>query len=176
MLSIKVDPEKCDGCGRCTAACSLGRMLRAVAPECESGEKKYTVTELAQPLLWLTGNKEYRIDLCRHCEKPVCVDVCVAGAIKPEENSITVQIQFEKCVGCWSCVMECPFGAIRLFDGSAVKCDGCPGYVAPLCAHFCPTGALQADCRSTGNAIRRRRERASVPGRINNEAYSGKRA
>ena len=51
----------------------------------------------------------------------------------------------DRCVGCWSCVMVCPFGAIRLDHergkvGS--KCDLCEGQGTPACVAHCPNEAL----------------------------------
>lgn len=155
MLSIKVDAEKCDGCGRCVAVCQVG---------VELANKRYNAG-VDQPLLRIveTG-KARRIDICRHCEIPVCADACVAGAIAAAGESGVVQLSADKCVGCFSCVMECPFGALRLTGGHAFKCDGCRTLDMPLCARFCPTGALLAAPGRTGPAARRR-ERASTVGR-----------
>lgn len=156
MLAIKVDLAKCDGCGRCTVACEMGGAL----------SKERQGAGMRRPLLWIIESAEKCwIDICRHCEAPVCADACVAGAISPDHESGTVQVAAEKCIGCWSCVMECPFKALRLVDGRAVKCDGCRALDAPLCARFCPTGALKAAFDSRGIALRRRRERAAILGR-----------
>jgi carbon-monoxide dehydrogenase iron sulfur subunit len=50
----------------------------------------------------------------------------------------------EKCVGCWSCIMVCPIGAIKRNEEShqALKCDHCPDLETPACITACPTGAL----------------------------------
>lgn len=151
LTTIQVDPARCDGCGRCTVACAMGG-----AP----AEGKEAVPR--PPLLWIgEAGARRRIDICRHCETPVCANACVAGAISIDEQSGTVRIATAKCVGCYSCIMECPFQALRLSGGKAIKCDGCSGLSSPLCARFCPTGALQA-ARGGGLAPRRRRNRAVV--------------
>lgn len=156
MLSIKVDAEKCDGCGRCAAACQVGVEL--------ANKSQYAGVD--QPLLWIAERgKQRRVDICRHCEMPVCADACVAGAIAAAGESGAVQLSADKCVGCWSCVMECPFGALRLIGGRALKCDGCRALNAPLCARFCPTGALEAVSGNISPAARRRRERTYILGR-----------
>ena len=57
-----------------------------------------------------------------------------------------VQIDQEKCVGCLTCVLVCPFGAIRPApDGHvAQKCmlctDNACGY--PNCVKYCPNNAI----------------------------------
>ena len=153
MLSLKIDPEKCDGCGRCTVACSMSRVL----------SKEQDVAGPYSPLLWVneTGMK-YSIDICRHCEKPVCVDACVAGVITRNDENGIIQIDTENCIGCWSCVMECPFKALRIENNHAVKCDGCRELKTPLCVRFCPTGALKAASDSRETALQRRRERIVI--------------
>ncbi|MBI4787716.1 MAG: 4Fe-4S binding protein [Chloroflexi bacterium] len=49
-----------------------------------------------------------------------------------------------RCVGCWMCVMVCPFDAIQrdLEIQVARKCDLCPDREIPACVTVCPTEAL----------------------------------
>jgi carbon-monoxide dehydrogenase iron sulfur subunit len=57
----------------------------------------------------------------------------------------TVSHDADKCVGCWSCVMMCPFGgiAICLEEGRITsKCDLCGGEGVPACVAHCPNEAL----------------------------------
>jgi carbon-monoxide dehydrogenase iron sulfur subunit len=51
----------------------------------------------------------------------------------------------EKCVGCWSCIMVCPYGVIKrdLSEGKiASKCDLCEDEKIPVCVKKCPNEAL----------------------------------
>ncbi len=156
MLTLKVDPVKCDGCGRCAVACQVGHAF-------SSGGR---LPVFAAPLLWIrqSGDSK-RIEICRHCETPVCADACVAGAIYCDAGSGTVQVCADKCIGCYSCVMDCPFGALCLQEGLAAKCDGCRDINGPLCAKHCPTGALQTAADSRAAAASRRRGRLLLTGR-----------
>lgn len=82
---------------------------------------------------------------CRHCPEPQCVYSCLTGAMYREEDSGVVKHDREKCVGCWTCVMVCPYGVLAR-DASAhsiaPKCDLCPDRATPACVAACPNGAL----------------------------------
>lgn len=81
---------------------------------------------------------------CRHCEEAPCVEACLTGAMSKDENTGAVLCNEEKCVGCWTCIMVCPFGAIRRGHQGKVasKCDLCPDAEVPACVANCPNEAL----------------------------------
>jgi carbon-monoxide dehydrogenase iron sulfur subunit len=86
---------------------------------------------------------------CRHCQDAPCVAVCPKSALTQPEPGGVVLPHPEACVACRSCVMVCPFGAVRLGgeDGKALlKCDLCIERLEagqePACVEACPTGAL----------------------------------
>lgn len=82
---------------------------------------------------------------CRHCVEPLCIKGCIAGALGRDENG-TVTIDKDKCVGCFTCVTLCPYGAIMpAEDGKAAqKCMLCTdnGNDMPNCVKHCPNGAI----------------------------------
>ena len=82
--------------------------------------------------------------LCRQCAEPACAEACICGGIVKDKESGVVTFNTDRCVGCWSCTMVCPYGAIvRIKDScTTAKCDLCPGSVIPACVSACPTGAL----------------------------------
>jgi carbon-monoxide dehydrogenase iron sulfur subunit len=54
----------------------------------------------------------------------------------------------EQCVGCFMCIMVCPFGALRRLPDRphVVLCDLCPEEDgAPACVAGCPTKALRIE-------------------------------
>lgn len=57
---------------------------------------------------------------CRHCDDAICVKSCIAGALSKQADG-TVLVDEKKCVGCHTCVLVCPFGAIRLDEGKPSK-------------------------------------------------------
>jgi carbon-monoxide dehydrogenase iron sulfur subunit len=50
----------------------------------------------------------------------------------------------EKCIGCWTCVMVCPYGAVKPDSSGTIiaKCDLCPNLEVPACVTNCPNEAL----------------------------------
>lgn len=82
---------------------------------------------------------------CRHCADAICVKSCIAGALSKTEEGM-VAIDRNKCVGCFTCVLVCPYGAIMPApDGKAAqKCMLCTDNDRgePNCVKYCPNGAL----------------------------------
>lgn len=78
----------------------------------------------------------------------VLTGLCMTGAMQKDEKTGIVSNEFnpQKCVGCWMCVMACPFGVISpKQDGDrkiAVKCDMCVKRGSPACVDSCPKGAI----------------------------------
>jgi carbon-monoxide dehydrogenase iron sulfur subunit len=61
-----------------------------------------------------------------------------------EESGLVVHDK-DKCIGCWTCIMVCPYGAISMdVSGSGVvaKCDLCQTLDIPACVANCPNEAL----------------------------------
>jgi carbon-monoxide dehydrogenase iron sulfur subunit len=81
--------------------------------------------------------------VCRHCEDAPCMRACISGCLYKDDKGF-VRRRKERCIGCWSCIMACPFGVItRDPDGKiAVKCDRCHKLDVPACVNACPTKAL----------------------------------
>lgn len=87
-------------------------------------------------------------DVCKHCTRAGCLDVCPTGALFRTEFG-TVVVQEDICNGCGYCVSACPFGVIdrREGDGRAHKCTLCYDRLRdglePACAKACPTQSIQ---------------------------------
>jgi carbon-monoxide dehydrogenase iron sulfur subunit len=80
---------------------------------------------------------------CRHCGEPLCAKSCITGAISIEDG--VVAIDGDKCVGCYTCVMVCPYGAVSPGENGAVqKCELCFKNTtgAPACVAGCPNRAI----------------------------------
>jgi carbon-monoxide dehydrogenase iron sulfur subunit len=81
---------------------------------------------------------------CRHCDEPWCVYSCLTGAMHIDEATGAIAVDAEKCIGCWTCIVACPYGALaRDRDRKVVaKCDLCPASDVPACVANCPNEAL----------------------------------
>ncbi len=86
---------------------------------------------------------------CNHCENPVCMDGCPAGAYSKEVVTGGIVINETRCIGCNYCVWNCPFDAPKPASkkGIVEKCQLClpglTGGIEPACTSACPTGALK---------------------------------
>lgn len=81
---------------------------------------------------------------CRQCNEPACAYACITGALTKSEDGPVVYDR-EKCVGCWTCIAACPYGAIRrdVERRKIAKCDLCAGSDSgPACVANCPNEAL----------------------------------
>jgi anaerobic carbon-monoxide dehydrogenase iron sulfur subunit len=140
MKRIYVIKEKCNGCMSCVVACQKTHADSEFYAPIRDSEPARTYLQVVEkspvPLV------------CRHCEEPACVKACMSGAMQKDEKTGIVSNEFnpQKCVGCWMCVMACPFGVISpKQDGDrkiAVKCDMCVKIGYPACVTACPTGAV----------------------------------
>src|SRR5439155_1282692 len=87
-------------------------------------------------------------DVCKHCVRAGCMEVCPTGAIIRTEFD-TVVIQSDACNGCRDCIAACPFGVIDInpVAGTAQKCTLCydrlQGGLEPACSKACPTQSIQ---------------------------------
>lgn len=140
MKRIFVRPHLCTGCKTCELVCAVGhsasRTLFGALLE----------TPRPQYRLFVEAADGHKVPvLCRHCEDAPCVSGCIAGALTRDSATGAVVCDQDKCVGCWTCIMLCPYGVVgRHPDLSrAVKCDLCLGRPGgPACVESCPTRAL----------------------------------
>ncbi|MDO5299986.1 MAG: 4Fe-4S binding protein [Clostridia bacterium] len=80
---------------------------------------------------------------CRHCNDPLCVKSCISGALSIVDGAVF--IDSGKCVGCCSCIMACPYGALSHSENGVIqKCELCQKneFGVPLCVQGCPNKAI----------------------------------
>lgn len=133
--------DVCIGCHLCEVACITEHSL-------SKEPIKAFMFEKVRPISRCTveendGGAVSFSTTCRHCEEPACLQACISGAVQKGADG-RVTIDKEKCVGCWSCVMACPFGSVQrdLEFKRANKCDLCPDRERPACVDACPNRAL----------------------------------
>ena len=130
---------KCLGCKSCEFACALGHSnSKDLFLYIKNKENTKPAVKVG-----FVDNKNYPI-ACRHCKDHPCIDACISVALSYDEKKGKVIHNKERCVGCWMCVMVCPFGAIRpdKTERVPVRCDFCEGEDEPRCIKACPTGAI----------------------------------
>lgn len=149
MKTISMRLERCVGCKSCELACSREHTS---AKNIADGKTKMALPRIKVQFGYpdeaaKAGGKRSRgtpIPVrCRHCEDPKCVSACMAGALEKAEDGTVVHNE-DKCVGCWMCIMACPYGVISRDTeaGKIVKCDMCPDRLTPACVASCKAGAM----------------------------------
>ncbi|MBO6159059.1 MAG: 4Fe-4S binding protein [Firmicutes bacterium] len=138
MKRVYVNEEWCLGCHLCEYNCAFAN----------SGKPNMAVALKGKPIfpnIHVEGDDKitYAVS-CRHCEDPICVRSCIAGALSKSDAGV-VQIDHSRCVGCYTCLLVCPYGALAPgADGLMSKCELCltNGLGEPACVAGCPNRAI----------------------------------
>lgn len=131
-------PERCMLCHSCILACQMN-FLGVTDPQKIPLDKKppqrIRVTfSRGTPWAWK----------CQHCLSAPCVEACISGSLTAVEGRTGVMHHTETCVGCGSCLLVCPHGALSYDEkGKRVsKCNLCFEEDTPPCIKACKSGAL----------------------------------
>ena len=154
-----IDLAKCDGCGKCMAACSKMHFV----PKDRQWIKVLRMQDSEKTAPY------YFPQPCYHCDNPPCTKVCPVDATFKRSDGV-VLIDNDRCIGCRFCMAACPYGA-RSFNwgpaqrsargdregyspehgfppkiGTVEKCDFCPDMaemgMLPACVSGCPMDAM----------------------------------
>ena len=137
MKRVYVNEKWCLGCHLCEYNCAFAN----------SGQTSMVRALKDKPIhagIHIEGDDKitYAVS-CRHCTDPMCVKSCIAGALQVVDGAVC--IDHEKCVGCFTCILVCPYGALSRDETGAVqKCELClknAGGV-PACVAGCPNQAI----------------------------------
>ncbi|MGP2517748.1 4Fe-4S dicluster domain-containing protein [Yersinia sp. 2545 StPb PI] len=166
---VIADMTQCIGCRTCEIACVVAH---------STNNNASTITpEQFHPRLSVM--KSFAVStpiLCHQCEDAPCENSCPNGAIVTGIHG--VQVMASRCIGCKTCMLVCPFGAMNMVEqpihdsmvrAQAHKCDLCHSREAgPACIEVCPTNALKLVTPMALEALQRDRQlraaRGAAPG------------
>lgn len=136
MKKVYVNEEWCLGCHLCEYKC-------AFANSGLSDMTKLKGVKINPRIRVEEGDGINFAVSCRHCTDPICVKSCITGALTKEDG--VIRINQDKCVGCFTCILVCPYGCVMPSDGKAIqKCELCTNNSAgtPACVEGCPNRAI----------------------------------
>jgi carbon-monoxide dehydrogenase iron sulfur subunit len=137
MKRVYINEAVCMGCRLCEVYCRIEHSPTKDLIKAFRGEPP-------QPLLQVEKREPISFAVqCRHCPEPYCVYACLTGALEKQLDGV-VSVDKDKCIGCWTCILACPWGVIRreARERKIVKCDLCQGEAMPACVSHCPNEAL----------------------------------
>jgi carbon-monoxide dehydrogenase iron sulfur subunit len=128
---LKTDYERCTGCRLCELVCAV-----------KHDHVSNPIRSRIRIIKW-ESEGIYVPMSCQQCEDAPCVIGCPAKALSRNMDMGRVEIDYEKCIGCRTCVSVCPFGAMHFVaaDRKVIKCDLCDG--DPQCVRFCDMKAVK---------------------------------
>ncbi len=128
---LMINHEKCTGCRLCELVCAVKHDGISNPARSRVRVVKWEMEGLYIPMA------------CQQCEDAPCMNGCPVGAISRNEALNCVEVDYDVCIGCRTCVSVCPFGAMsyNAIDKKVIKCDLCDG--DPQCARFCDMQAIE---------------------------------
>lgn len=100
---IMANSQQCLGCHACEIACVMAH----------NDEQHVLSKHHFHPRITVIKHQQQRSAVtCHHCEDAPCARSCPNGAISHVDDSI--QVNQQKCIGCKSCVVACPFGTMQI--------------------------------------------------------------
>jgi len=128
---LMINFEKCTGCRLCELVCAVQHDGASNPARSRIRVLKWEMDGVYIPMA------------CQQCQTAPCMSVCPAGAISRNDELNKLEVDYNRCIGCRSCVAACPFGAMGFnsIDKKVFKCDLCDG--DPQCVRFCEIQALE---------------------------------
>ncbi len=106
-----IDLNTCAGCAACVMACKM----QNGTPAGMYWAKVLTQEEGSYPDV---KKRVYPVS-CQHCKNAPCVRACPTGASHYAEDG-SVQVDYDKCIGCRMCMGACPYNA-RTFNWGSME-------------------------------------------------------
>ena len=145
---IYADAKKCIGCLNCELACAASHMGITLEEAYKLGQNG--VKLISRNKVIKSGDLTAPMQ-CMQCLDAPCVNACPIDIIKYEDGY--VKYYEDNCIGCRSCEMVCPYGAVVMVPNEkddapvskmlAITCDLCGGEDGKqACINVCPTDAI----------------------------------
>ena len=137
MKRIYVEEKWCLGCRLCEYNCAFANSGSDDMVKALKGKDIHPRIQIEE------GKGICFAVSCRHCQEPLCVKSCISGALSQSNGVVTVDA--DKCVGCYTCILACPYGCILPSpEGPVQKCELCLKNAAgkPACVEGCPNRAI----------------------------------
>ena len=124
-FGLAINTGRCIGCHTCANACKMqnnvpmgmlwNRVLTEGCDIVDGAVGQYP-----------NVSRAYLPVACQHCENPACLRVCPTGATYKDEKG-RVEIAYDKCIGCRTCMAACPYNARWINPETKVadNCDFC---------------------------------------------------
>ena len=141
MRKISFRKEVCMGCGLCEVYCLV---QHSRSKDIVKAYKREVPQPLSRVRVEVKAPSSLAVQ-CLHCHDPPCVRACLSGAMEQDNATGLITHNVEKCVGCWTCIIVCPYGAIAMDAVNrrvVAKCDLCAELAVPACVANCPNEAL----------------------------------
>ena len=140
MRRVYVKEAACIGCDLCEVYCQL---QHAQSTDLIKAFKRESPRPLSRLRVEERGVVSFSVR-CQQSDEAACVQSCLTGARSQDPDSGVVNVDEERCTGCWTCLLVCPLGVIRqdAEQKKVLKCDLCQGEEIPVCVANCPNEAL----------------------------------
>lgn len=137
-FAMVIVQDNCIGCRACEAACKTAWKIP------EGPENYRTKVIYASHTQSSNSRMTWLPVLCNQCDNAPCVKVCPTKASYKREEDGIVMVDADKCIGCKTCMVACPYEA-RYYDEeikSVDKCTFCQPRLQngqfPACVEHCP--------------------------------------
>jgi Fe-S-cluster-containing dehydrogenase component len=139
-FELSIDHNLCWGCRTCEVACKqenrTAEGVRLISVLEEGPRRRDDQAEFV-----------FRVNLCRHCDDPPCVETCPEEAIRKREDGLVI-MDYDLCSGCRACIDACPYDAIAFDEAKSIaqKCNLCHHRVDQGLIPACADNVCLAHC------------------------------
>lgn len=154
-LGLLYDATKCVGCKSCMVACNQANELTPDTRTDGIHQAPPALNSFTKNIIKLYrtadgSDHSYFKQQCMHCANPSCVEACMFGGLRKDEETGIVWWKGNLCVGCRYCEIACPFHIPTFtwdgFNPKITKCELCRERLGkglqPGCTTVCPTQAV----------------------------------